>query len=178
MKLIFPNPILVIEGGLLLCLFSTIPCCLWYTVLFESPKDGWIIGIMAIAFSVCDVWFFVCFGHHIFPRILITRQHIIFYGLFLPIVKIKFEDIKYIEIRSFNKGNVMRNHSNNIDSYKFILLSSLPIPQKRVDKIRSSRKQALIKFPVSYKLCQALAEHIEQPSPINYQLLLYKQAKK
>lgn len=178
-KIIFPHPILLIEGSIFFIILLALTTYTWYVTLFRFSEGGIPATILAIAFSACLVWFHVIFGHHIFSRLLITDKYIIYYGLFLPTVKLAFEDIKYIEIRTFNRGNVMYNkNSPNVDSYKFILLSSSVLPQKRIDKIRSSRKQALIKFAVSYKLCRALAEHIEQPSPINYQLLLYKRAKK
>ena len=177
-KIIYPNLVLAIEGGILSLLFYFITAYAWYITIFKFDEGGVPCAVMAIMFSLFSVFWVLQFHNQIFCRILITDKYIVWFGLFLPIVKLTYDEIKYIEIRTFDEGNVMYNKQlKNVDSYKFILLSATPISRKRVDKINTSRKQKLIKFAVSYKLCEALIEHISSPNPINHQLMLYKKAK-
>ena len=97
----------------------------------------------------------------------------------MPIIRIKIEDIRFCEIRTFDEGNVMYSPNNPIvDAYKFLLLSTSPLPTKRIDKIFSSRRKKMIKFAVSYKLCSLLKEVLpkEISGAVEYQLFLYRKA--
>ena len=93
----------------------------------------------------------------------------------MPPVKIKFEDVKYIDIRTFDKGNVMYSKANNVDSYKFMLLSPNPLPSRPINKISTSRRKKLIKYAVSKKLCEDLVDKLplNLAKPVEYQLHLY-----
>ena len=177
-KIIYPNLVLAIEGAIFSLIVYSLTAYTWYITIFKFDEGGIPCAVMAIMFFLGSVFWAFHMHHQIFCRILITDKYIVWFGLFLPIVKLTYNEIKYIEIRTFDEGNVMYNkQAKNIDSYKFILLSATPISRKRVDKIKTSRKQKLIKFAVSYKLCEALLEHISSPNPISYQLMLYKKAK-
>ena len=177
-RIIYPNLVLAIEGAIFSLVLYFLTAFMWYGTIFKFDEGGVPCAVAAIMFSIGSVFWAFHMHHQKFCRILITDKYIVWFGLFLPIVKLTYNEIKYIEIRTFDEGNVMYNKQvKNIDSYKFILLSSTPISRKRVDKIKTSRKQKLIKFAVSYKLCEALLEHISSPNPISYQLMLYKKAK-
>ena len=178
-KIIYPNLILAIEGGIFSVVLYSFTAYTWYITIFRFSKGGIPCVTLAIIMFVFSVLWFSNFHNQIFCRMLITDKYIVWFGLFLPIVKLSYNEIKYIEIRTFDKGNAMyNNHTKNVDSFKFVLLSKSPIPKKRIDKIKSSRKKKLIKFAVNYKLCLALSKHIERQNPINYQLMLYRQSKK
>ena len=70
-------------------------------------------------------------------------------------------------------------NSSVIDAYKFILISEKPLPKIRIDKIRPSKKNRLIKYAVSEKLCRAIVDKLPemQSRIVDYQLMLYNKAK-
>ena len=119
------------------------------------------------------------FAEHTLSTLKITDKYVKFQGFLLPTVKIKIADINHLDIRTFKEGNVMYGSIDTVDAYKYVLISKFNLPQKRIDKIHSSRKKKIIKYAVSYKLCKALAEVLPQNlrKPIEYQLFLYKRAR-
>lgn len=174
-KYVFPHPVLLIEGQIFSLLLCFILLIFGYQTIFNFESIG-IVGIIGILVMIPAMifWYKFCW-QQIFGILKITDEHVVFFGLFLPPVKIKFEDVKYIDIRTFDKGNVMYSKANNIDSYKFMLLSVTPLPDRRIDKISTSRRKKLIKYAVSKKLCEALVDKLplNLAKPVEYQLHLY-----
>ena len=174
-KYVFPHPVLLIEGQIFSLLLCFILLIFGYQTIFNFESIG-IVGIIGIIVMIpAMIFWYKVFWQQIFGILKITEKHIVFFGLFLPPVKIKFEDVKYIDIRTFDNGNVMYNKVDNVDSYKFMLLSPNPLPSRPINKISTSRRKKLIKYAVSKKLCEALVDKLplNLAKPVEYQLHLY-----
>ena len=176
---IYPHPFLLYAGRAYALLSYGCSAFLVYGAIFDCEETHIIMLGCAEGLAVFIIQY-VIFQEHLFSTLLITDDYIKYYGLFLPSVKIKFDDIKYMEIRTFKEGNVVYGQNPVIGAYQFILLSTSPLPSKRIDKIHSSKKRKLIKFAISEKLCRALEGKLPGMlnKPIEYQLFLYKRAKK
>ena len=176
---IYPNIFLLIMGRIFLLMpgIALIPVIQYFEVN--------ILCILTIAFIIfANIFLFYIFGPHIWGEIIITEKSITYFGLFLPFVRIKLEDIRYVDIRTFDKGNAVYvkgvRTMGVIDAHKYLLISEKPLPRKRIDKIRSSRKRRIIKFAVNKKLCEALKDKLPEKckGPVEYQLFLYWKAKR
>ena len=174
---IFPHVILLIEGGIFCFLLLSGSIGMPYIALFELGNDAksWIGRFACLIMWPIIIFLAHYFWPHVFGRIVVTDTHIKYHGLFLPTVKFAFEDIQYAAIRTFKDGNVVCS-DDSVDAFKFLLLSTQPLPNKRIDKIRSSKKKKLIKYAVSEKLCQALDGKLTDAAAklVEYQLFLYK----
>lgn len=124
-KRIYPHPFLLIVGSFYLFLFYAFPIWLIYMSIADYEKGEVILQILLCIFLALGAFGMgFMFHYHIFCRMLITDKYIKFYGFLLPTVKIKIEDVKYVDIRTFDKGNVCYEKYGNrsADSYKFILI--------------------------------------------------------
>ena len=176
---IYPHPFLLYVGRPFVLLSDVFMAFMVYGAILDREETHIIMLCCAECLAVFII-LYVIFQEHLFSTLLITDDYIKYYGLFLPSVKIKFYDVKYMEIRTFKEGNVVYGQNPAIGAYQFILLSTSPLPSKRIDKIHSSRKRKLIKFAISEKLCRAVEGKLPGMlnRPIEYQLLLYKRAKR
>jgi len=178
MKYICPHPMLLIGGRLLTLLTYGLPILGIYLLIFGVGDDR-ISGIYisAIFIPLAILWY-IWMSPHIMGDVIITPKSILYYGLFLPIVRLKFDEIQYATIKTFDEGNVV--YVSSIDGYKFVLLSTLPFPKKRIDKIRSSRKKQIIKYAVSEKLCRLLVERLpeSQTGIFKHQVYLYQKSRR
>ena len=93
----------------------------------------------------------------------------------MPIIKLRYDEIKYAEIREHSENNPYYDDYGTVDFYKFALLSPNPLPQERKTPLRPSLKKRLIKVRITYRLCQLLQERLEEPQkkPFEHQLYLY-----
>ena len=180
-KRYFPHIVLCIHGRIF-CLISVLTLSVfWYQVFFNNDEFEVVGTAITAILSILTIFVFRFLWEQIWGEIVIGDDYIKFCGLFLPTVKLECDKINYIEIRSFSKGNVFYSDSlQTVDGYKFVLLSYNPLPNKRIDKIHSSKRNKIIKFAVSYKFCNGIAEKItdHRTKAISYQLYLYRKAKK
>ena len=98
---IYPHPFLLYAGRAYALLSYGCMAFLVYGAIFDCEETH----IKMLCFAECLALFiiqYVIFQEHLFSTLLITDDYIKYYGLFLPSVKIKFDDIKYMEIRTFN----------------------------------------------------------------------------
>lgn len=177
-KYIFPHPILLI-GGRFLCILYLCFSSIWgYQVFFNFNEIGIWGTVPFIVLTSCGIYIAPFFWPAIWGSLTITSEAIKFHGLFLPTVLLPFEEIKYVAIRTFQEGNVVYEANANVDAFKFLLLSAAPLPTTAIQKIKSSRKNKLIKFAVSQKLCEILVDKLndQHKGYIKYQLYLYKKA--
>ena len=185
---ILPHTMLLIGGRIVFLISAAIIPILWivfFSNLPNLPIEEIIVSFISlilftVLLGVCVAYMIRVFWHQIFGEILITQEEVIFFGLFIPTIRIKFDNIRFVDIITFDEGNVYyRDIKENVDFYKFILISENPLPQKRIDKIFSSKKNKLIKYAVSKKLCYALVDKLPemQARIIDHQLMLYKRAK-
>lgn len=176
-KLIHPHIVLLIHGRIL-CIIKIACDIIMFNKIQDWSETFVVVGYIGFLALSLLLWYNV--GDQIWGTLAFTKTSVVFFGLFLPIVKLKYDDISFIDIREFKEGNPMHGALNTVDAYKFVLLSPNPLPQKRIDKIKSSRRKKIIKFAVNYKLCCALMEKLpkEKTKSIDYQLFLYKKAKR
>lgn len=176
---ILPHPILLLGGRLLCLLAITLLCAFWFQLLFNFSKMG-LIGLFSTLFlSICFGFFAKFVWHQIWGKLVITDSYVKYCGFLLSSVKLFLIDIDFVEIRTFDQGNVMYGKNPAIDAYTFLLLSKSRVSNVRIDKIRSSERKKIIKFAVSEKLCKVLVEKLpsEKVKPIEYMLFLYNRAK-
>jgi hypothetical protein len=178
-KYVLPHPVLLI--GQIICLLV---CGIFFLGLYETIfnyENIGSIGIIACAIFFFDIVFFYATGlwQQTFGILKITDEYILHFGLFLPVVKIRFDEIKYMEIRVFDKGNVVYVHNDHSFLYKYILISPNPLPTKRIDKIKPSRRKKLIKYALSMKLCKSIVDKLPErfAKPVEYQIHLNRKAK-
>lgn len=185
--IIFPHPFLRFVGALLSLLFYGLCILELYCLLFEFQDLGWLLlpmSLVILMILVGTVYWHIYAAPHIFGRLLITEKYILYFGFLVPFVKISYDQLRYVEIRTLKDGNAYYpknlNEYQNVDMFKFILLSENPLPSKSVFYILSSKRKKCIKFAVSYKLCQILLDYLpkELNKPIDYQLYLYHRAKR
>jgi len=171
-KVIRSHIILVIEGRLLLTLlicgfaFATYMFAK-FCVQYGKEEPVWFLYLLLIlAMDACQ--FYVCkfFWWQAFEKLVVTKDYIEWRCLFLRSVRLKFSDIKHIDFRVYDEGNVMYNSTQaqafNI-TYEFLLLSPHELPRTRIDKIKSSRENQIIKFRVTRRVCAVLSEMYPEP---------------
>ena len=179
-QIIRPHIVLYIGGRVFTMLYLIASCIMVYQTIFKFDEVGFLGVVCSLIFVLCGVFS----GRYLWPQIwgdlLLTDDYILFFGLFLPIVKLSYNDIKCVAIKTFSEGNVMYSSNSNVDMYKFVVLSSQTIPNKRIDKIYSSRKKKIIKYAVNFKLCKLLSEKLPKniKGEVEYQLFLYGKCKK
>ena len=177
--IIRPHWVLIFYGRVLMFIMYAFTVYLIYQTVFHFDAIGVVGIIMSIILVVLNVFLSKFFASQIFGTIKITDESIKFFGLFLPTLKLNFSDIKYIDIRTFKDGNVLYGKDTTASAYKFLLISSSPLPQKRIDKINSSAKKKIIKYAVSFKLCESIVDKLPelQARIVKYQMHLYKKQK-
>lgn len=167
-KVIRPHLVLLIEGRLLLLLLALGPLAMWYGVfaVFRDETQGMdmtviLFGLFVAAITGCCAWVEWYFWHHCWGKLIITQDAVTWKCLFCKTVRIPMSDIRYVDIRAFTQGNVVRNADIYKTGFRYLLISSKPFPKKRIDKIRSG--SGLIKFRCNDKICQALYEALPDP---------------
>lgn len=135
------HPVLFFGGRLLLVLFLAFMAA---TIILSFVFRHLIFVIDAIIFVPLGIFVLYNFWHNCFGKLVITEKYVRYRCLFTLSVTLSAEDIKYIDIREFREGNVAA--PKNGVCQKYLLLSSEPLPSKRIDKIKRNRK--LIKFPL------------------------------
>ena len=152
--IIFPHIILLIEGRLLMLLAVWFLCFIIYG-LPEAAAEGPIYIVIAIAFIPLSLWAVYHFWPLCFGELVVTETYVKWRCLFMRSCKLEFSEIKYMEIRAMGKEKVMKYDVYN-SGYEYLLISTEPLPNKIIEKIRTSRK--LIKFQVTPRICRQLAE--------------------
>ncbi|MEE0802444.1 MAG: hypothetical protein UIJ86_01945 [Oscillospiraceae bacterium] len=95
----------------------------------------------------------------IFGELTMTADYVKWHALFMRSVKIPYSELRYVEIRHFDEGNVVPDLYGTGQMY--LLLSSKPLPKKRIDKIRCG--DGLIKYQFLMRDAQTLSEFIPEP---------------
>ena len=167
-KVFRPHIVLLIEGRLLLLLLALGPLAMWYGVFVvfrdQTQRMDMIVilfGSFVVAITACCVWLEWYFWQHCWGKLVITEDAVTWKCLFCKTVKIPMTDIKRVDIRAFSEGNVAFNRDVYKTGFRYLLISSKPFPNKRIDKIRSGDK--LIKFRCNDAICKALHEALPDP---------------
>ena len=154
------HPILMI-GGRLFMLLVLIAIVAIIILFFTFKEPVYIVS--TVIYIPIFIFVLYNFWHNCFGKLVITKELIKYKCLFTPTVVFNIEDVKYIDIREFRKGNV--TVPKNGACQKYLLISSEPLPNVRIDKIKRNKK--IIKFPlgfeIGYKLSVALSECLPEP---------------
>ena len=160
---VFRSHIILLIEGRILCLlmigiwpyviFNIIQGqILWDIKGFASILCLIFIGAsMILTIFVCEYLWQLCFG-----KLIITEEYIIWKCLFCKNIVLKIDDVKYCKPCTFLEENYLRMAGIYQTSYEYVLISTDPLPNKRIDKIRS--KGTLIRFVLSDKLSDTLGE--------------------
>ena len=155
-------------------------------VLYKNISDiNLIVGLLGLILFIFafigSIFLEKIFWYQFWSVLTITKDCITWSCPFYKTVSLPIDEIKYSDVRTFDAGNVCYNPSNpTVNGYRFVLLSDKPLPNKRIDKIISSHKLNLIKFPMSYRLCLAI-NNVRPQNKLKfaeYYLYLYRKSGK
>ena len=164
-KTLYPHIFLLTEGRLGCVVFALFP--IWFLLMeVKSLALGGfnfadLLGIV-ISSAVIAATFFYFIPHYwplCFGKLTLTEDYVKWHALFMRSVKIPYSELRYVEIRHFDEGNVAPDLYGTGQMY--LLLSSKPLPKKRIDKIRSGN--GLIKYQFLTRDAQTLSEFIPEP---------------
>lgn len=140
-KTLYPHIFLLTEGRLGCVVFALFP--IWFLLMeVKSLALGGfnfadLLGIV-ISSAVIAATFFYFIPHYwplCFGKLTLTEGYVKWHALFMRSVKIPYSELRYVEIRHFDEGNVVPDLYGTGQMY--LLLSSKSLPKKRIDKIRS-----------------------------------------
>ena len=94
----------------------------------------------------------------IFGELTLTADYVKWHALFMRSVKIPYSELRYVEIRHFDEGNVVPDLYGTGQMY--LLLSSKSLPKKRIDKIRSG--DGLIKYQFLMRDAAVFSEYLPE----------------
>ena len=166
---VFRSHIIAVVGGRVLLIFSLYPfCSMLYAIIKLVIIDQIKTGIFRIGETLlflfgflgfCFAYSFLCkmFWQISWCKLIITEDNkIIWKCLFNKSIVLAVNDVKYSKPCSFMDGNYLKDVGIYQNSFEYVLLSSNPIPNKRIDKIQS--KGMLIKFMLNDELCDTLGK--------------------
>ena len=157
-KTLYPHIILLTEGRLFFLMLAIFPFWILYAVLRQY--QGWQYCIILLVVIVpCSIYINRIFWPLCFGELTLTKDYVKWHGLFLRSVKIPYSELRYVEIRRFDEGNVAPDFYGTGQMY--LLLSTKPLPKKRIDKIRCG--DGLIKYQFLMRDAQTLSEFIPEP---------------
>lgn len=167
-KTLRPHRVLMIEGR-----FFSLLIILWFLFLlfagfvlqknneFQSTKFVlYYLFFLAVNAVLCS--FLLSYFWQLFwGKLILTEDGIVWRCLFCKPIQILYSEMKYVERVEFREGNVLYwKKRRNLD-YMYLLISSCPLPKKRIDKIRSENN--LIKFLFTPEVAIALSETVPEP---------------
>ena len=154
-KTLYPHVILLVAR--LMCLmFAAIPIVLIYGMIVEGFKVWYFVitCVMTLLFAYSIYWLWpLCFG-----ELTLTEGYVKWHALFMRSVKIPYSELRYVEIRHFDEGNVVPDLYGTGQMY--LLLSSKSLPKKRIDKIRSG--DGLIKYQFLMRDAAVFSEYLPE----------------
>lgn len=137
-------------------MFAAMPIVLIYGMIVEGFKVWYFVitCVMTLlsAYSIYWLWP-LCFG-----ELTLTEGYVKWHALFMRSVKIPYSELRYVEIRHFDEGNVVPDLYGTGQMY--LLLSSKSLPKKRIDKIRSG--DGLIKYQFLMRDAAVFSEYLPE----------------
>ena len=162
-KTLYPHVILLVAR--LMCLmFAAMPIVLIYGMIVEGFKVWYFVitGVMTLLFAYSIYWLWPqCFG-----EVTLTEDYVKWHALFMRSVKVPYSELRYVEIRHFDEGNVVPDLYGTGQMY--LLLSSKSLPKKRIDKIRSG--DGLIKYQFLMRDAAVFSEYLPERYKPMFQL--------
>ena len=169
--IVFPHPILLV-GRVFIILPFAIDLWYLYYAIAENKMLDILSLIVAFLFFVLGMFLYHRLGDDCFGEIVLTNEYVIWRCMFRRRVKLPLSKLKHVDIRTFKVGNVVRS-SPYASAFEYVLLSTEPLPNDMLDRIRSGGQ--LIKFKLTYRACKVLSEQLPTPycSPFSYKLRTY-----
>lgn len=134
------------------------PCFLAYLIIRELVFR-WVAYFFTLLMVVLGTYVVYILWPLCFGELTLTEGYVKWHALFMRSVKIPYSELRYVEIRHFDEGNVVPDLYGTGQMY--LLLSSKSLPKKRIDKIRSG--DGLIKYQFLMRDAQTLSEFIPEP---------------
>lgn len=137
-------------------MFAAIPIVLIYGMIVEGFKVWYFVitCVMTLLFAYSIYWLWpLCFG-----KLTLTENYVKWHALFMRSVKVPYSELRYVEIRHFDEGNVVPDLYGTGQMY--LLLSSKSLPKKRIDKIRSG--DGLIKYQFLMRDAAVFSEYLPE----------------
>ena len=163
-KTLYPHIFLLTEGRLGCVVFALFP--IWFLLMeVKSLALGGfnfadLLGIV-VSSAVIAATFFYFIPHYwplCFGKLTLTENYVKWHGLFIRSVKVPYSELRYVEIRHFDEGNVVPDLYGTGQMY--LLLSSKSLPKKRIDKIRSG--DGLIKYQFLMRDAAVFSEYLPE----------------
>lgn len=145
-------------------MFAAMPIVLIYGMIVEGFKVWYFVitGVMTLLFAYSIYWLWPqCFG-----EVTLTEDYVKWHALFMRSVKVPYSELRYVEIRHFDEGNVVLDLYGTGQMY--LLLSSKSLPKKRIDKIRSG--DGLIKYQFLMRDAAVFSEYLPERYRLMFQL--------
>lgn len=145
-------------------MFAAMPIVLIYGMIVEGFKVWYFVitGVMTFLFAYSIYWLWPqCFG-----EVTLTEDYVKWHALFMRSVKVPYSELRYVEIRHFDEGNVVPDLYGTGQMY--LLLSSKSLPKKRIDKIRSG--DGLIKYQFLMRDAAVFSEYLPERYKPMFQL--------
>ena len=162
LRILYPSPILLV-GRLFWLTGMAFSLVLIYWAVEDVMQsglhfeNGLMYSFLALIFILGGYAAF-----HLWPLILgeliLTADYVKWHALFMRSVKIPYSELRYVEIRHFDEGNVVPDLYGTGQMY--LLLSSKSLPKKRIDKIRSG--DGLIKYQFLMRDAAVFSEYLPE----------------
>lgn len=133
----------------------------WTYLLHESSAKAIVIIIGGLSLVVLGIQTLSYYWQPYWGKLILTEDAITWRCLFCKPITIPYNEMCYVEVRAFTTGNALYRPGCNEGDFLHLLLSSHPLPQKRIDKIRSGKD--LIKFHYTPEVAATLCEAIPRP---------------
>ena len=131
----------------------------WILYVVLRQYQGWQYCIILLVVIVpCSIYINRIFWPLCFGELTLTKDYVKWHGLFLRSVKIPYSELRYVEIRRFDEGNVAPDFYGTGQMY--LLLSTKPLPKKRIDKIRCG--DGLIKYQFLMRDAAVFSEYLPE----------------
>lgn len=130
----------------------------------ESFYEGvaiwqWVLWVLfALVMTAGCVYVLHWLWPQCFGEVTLTEDYVKWHALFMRSVKIPYSELRYVEIRHFDEGNVVPDLYGTGQMY--LLLSSKSLPKKRIDKIRSG--DGLIKYQFLMRDAAVFSEYLPE----------------
>ena len=93
-----------------------------------------------------------------FGKVTLTENYVKWHGIFMRSIKIPYSELRYVEIRRIDEKHDVPDLYGN--GHMYLLLSSKPLPQKPVEKIRSG--DGLIKYQFLMRDAAVFSEYLPE----------------
>lgn len=137
-------------------MIALFPCYLVYILIHEHlAAFYYICALSMIVPCIIGVYLFWPLS---FGKVTLTENYVKWHGIFMRSIKIPYSELRYVEIRRIDEKHDVPDLYGN--GHMYLLLSSKPLPQKPVEKIRSG--DGLIKYQFLMRDAAVFSEYLPE----------------